>query len=209
MTTTPPTRTSTLTRSSALLWTTGGIAWLLAGLIASARLEPLWILADVLLLGGRSLLFIDGRRTGTWLPTRPATVGLGIAIGARLAFIVGEILDILSGTDDNAFLAVGAMGTAIGLTMFGIAVARRRSDAGPARLAPLLAGLYPFVAMFPILAITGEPPEIAIALWGVPLGLVGTAIAAANRRVHPTPTLPRVERRDPPLPSPIGSTGQR
>ncbi len=36
-------------------------------------------------------------------------------------------------------------------------------------------GLYPFVAMFPVLAITGEPSAVLIAGWGVPAALIGVA----------------------------------
>jgi len=43
---------------------------------------------------------------------------------------------------------------------------------------PLAAGCYPFVAMFPVLALTGAPLLPAIVLWGVLWLLLGLALQA-------------------------------
>jgi len=35
--------------------------------------------------------------------------------------------------------------------------------------------MYPFVVMFPVLAITGDPSSVLIALWGLPAAFIGFA----------------------------------
>lgn len=112
-------------------------------------------------------------------------MGLALAIGARIVFLAAEVLAAVSGDDDNVLLLLGALGTAVGLVVLGVTAARRRSGAvsGPGRFAVLLAGVYPFVVMFPIVAATGEPSVVAIALWGLPLMLVGLAMLGVGREV--------------------------
>lgn len=51
-------------------------------------------------------------------------------------------------------------------------------------------GVYPFVAMFPVLAITGERPDAMLSYWGLLMLAVGLAMArptTATRR----PRLPQ------------------
>jgi hypothetical protein len=37
-------------------------------------------------------------------------------------------------------------------------------------------GVYPFVAMFPVLAVTGERPDALLSCWGLPMLAVGLAM---------------------------------
>lgn len=162
------------------LWLAGGAVWLAAGLVDGGSLEAIWIVADLLLLAALVRLWRvgPGRR---WRPTTPATLGLALAIGARVVFLAAEVLAALSGDDENLLLPLGAVGTALGLLVLGAAVARHPAAGlrGARRFALLAAGGYPFASMFPVIAATGEPSVLAIALWGVPMMLVGLALAGA------------------------------
>lgn len=158
------------------LWLAGGAVWLLAGLVAGGSLEPLWIAADVLLLAAMVGLWLAGPGS-RWRPARSASVGLGVTMAARVVFVAAEIVSMVTGNDENVLLPLGALGTAIGLVVWGVAVARGQRGSGPWRYAPLVAGVYPFVAMFPVVAATGEPSVVAIALWGLPMMLVGLGFA--------------------------------
>ena len=91
--------------------------------------------------------------------------------------MLAEIVSAITGNDENALLPVGAFATAIGMTLFGIAVLRARTLDTPGRFAPLTVGLFPFVAMFPIVIASGEPSTLAITLWGIPIALLGVALA--------------------------------
>ncbi len=66
------------------------------------------------------------------------------------------------------------------LTTYGIVVLRRRHS-GAGRWSLLVMGLYPIVAMFPVVAITGEPSTILIAGWGLPAALIGAAGLSSAR----------------------------
>ncbi len=164
--------------ADAALWGAGGATWLIAGLVAGGSLEPIWIVADLLLLAAMVRLWMRGPGS-PWRPTRAATVGLGLALAARVAFLAAELVAVVTGDDENVLLPLGAVGTAIGLVVLGAVIARRGQGSGPGmtRLAPLVAGVYPFVVMFPVVAATGEPSVVAIAFWGVPMMLVGWALA--------------------------------
>jgi hypothetical protein len=81
-------------------------------------------------------------------------------------------------SDDTLFVPLGALTTGLGMLLAGIAIVRTRRWDGWHRFIPLLAGLYPFVAMFPILAITGEPPLPMITLWCLLWLLLGLAMHA-------------------------------
>ncbi|MGH3087954.1 MAG: hypothetical protein ACRDSJ_11630 [Rubrobacteraceae bacterium] len=71
--------------------------------------------------------------------------------------------------------------TAVGMTLVGIAVLRARRWVGWRRFIPLLVGLYPFVAMFPLVFIMSEPSYLSIAVWGIPWLLLGYAISSSAR----------------------------
>jgi hypothetical protein len=132
--------------------------------------EGLLIVVQVLLfVGVVGLIWSGAAGTGSL-----GRIGLGIALLGRVAFLVGEIRSFVSGVDDELFIPIGAVLTTLGLLLAGIAILRARRWGGWHRLIPLLTGIYPLVAMFPIVAVTGDPSELMIALWGlfwVPLGI--------------------------------------
>jgi hypothetical protein len=112
--------------------------------------------------------------------TRIGRMGIGLAIGARVLFVVGELHCLVWVIEDSPFLPLAAVLTGVGMTLAGIGVLRARRWSGWQRPVPLLTGLYPFVAMFPLLALTGEPPLAMIALWGLLWMAVGYAIVTTS-----------------------------
>ena len=128
-----------------IAWVGGGLAWIVAGLVRGGSEEPIWILADLLLLAGLLDLWSYRSLNGA----KAASIGLGLAVAGRVAFIAAEVIAAAQGTDDNALLPLGALLTAIGMTTYGITILRTHQWEGPGRFAPLAMGLYPFVVMFP------------------------------------------------------------
>ena len=187
-------------RTAALACTVGGALWLvvlMGDVVAHGTIydsatsyrvwEAVLVLVDVLLLAGVVGLAWSGA-VGDCLLGR---VGLGIALLGRVAFLAGEVHSVVQGRDDELLVPVGAVLTALGMLLAGIAVLRARRWDGWHRLTPLLIGVYPFVAMFPILALTGEPPALGIALWGIPWLLLGLAVRAeAAATVVARPSIP-------------------
>ena len=155
------------------------------GSAASYRVwESLLILVQALLLIGVVGLAWSGA-TGAG---RLGRVGLWLALLGRTSFLLGELRSFAQGKDDDLLVPLGALVTGLGMLLVGVAVVRAQRWVGWHRMIPLLTGLYPFVAMFPIIAITGEPSALMIALWGLlwlPLGLalyVEAGVAGAPQR---------------------------
>ena len=69
------------------------------------------------------------------------------------------------------------------MVVAGVAVVRARAWAGWRRLAPLAAGAYPFIGMFPF-AVAAEdgPPALTLGAWGAVLIALGVAARAEARR---------------------------
>jgi hypothetical protein len=160
-------------KATALAWLTGGVLWLVAGLANNGTHEAIWLVSDALIAIGIAGLWRANLHSGR----RLGIAGLALSALGRAAFVVAEIVSAVTGNDENALLPVGAFATAIGMTVFGIAVLRAHTLETPGRFAALAVGLYPFAAMFPIVIATGDPSGLAIALWGVPIALLGLALA--------------------------------
>ncbi len=164
-------------RRTGTAWLAGGTFWLAAGLLHADggwRFDTaavVWIAADVLLAVGLLGLFVL-RPHGS---SRAATVALALALAGRFAFAAGEVFSIVDGNVEGPLIPLAAMVTAVSMTVYGIVVLRRDRVTGPGRWSFVGMGLYPFVAMFPVLAITGEPSAVLIAGWGVPAALIGIA----------------------------------
>jgi hypothetical protein len=135
--------------------------------------EAAYVVVQVLVLVGL-LGFAGTHAEGS---SRVGRLGIWLAIVARVVFLVGELHCLLFVIEDSPFLPLGALLTSIGMTMAGIGVLRAQRWSGWRRWVPLLTGLYPFVAMFPVVAATGEPSLPAIALWGVLWLALGYAVA--------------------------------
>jgi hypothetical protein len=164
-------------RRTGTAWLAGGTLWLAAGLLHADggwRFDTaaiVWIAADVLRAVGLLGLFVL-RPHGS---SRAGTAALALALAGRVAFAAGEIFSILDGNDEGPLIPLAAMVTAVSMTVYGTVVLRRDRVTGPGGWSFLVMGLYPFVAMFPVFAITGEPSAVLIAGWGVPAALVGVA----------------------------------
>lgn len=164
---------SRLRVTSAIAWIAGGGLWTLAGLVAGGSMEVLWIPADLLLF----FALITTARLGLHERTKTGRAGLLIAVVGRVIFVLAEVLSVIQDKEQNALLPAAALLSAIGITLYGVGVLRAHRWSGHGRFIPLVAGLYPFAVMFPIVvASRGNPSETAIAFWGLPLAAVGAAL---------------------------------
>jgi hypothetical protein len=166
--------------AAGMLCLVGGAGWLANGLWAAGMGAPeggafvvaevVWVAIQVLLLVGVIGLALSGAVSGLF-----GLIALGVALLGRVDFVVAEMHSLAIG-EESFLLPVGAFITAVGMTLVGIAVIRARRWSGWRRFMPLLVGLYPFVAMFPLIAVMSEPSFLSIALWGVPWTLLGLAM---------------------------------
>lgn len=174
--------------TAGVLCAVGGAGWLVNGVLSLVISQPVgtpfviaevfWIVIQSLLLIGVVGLALSGAAPG-WF----GGISLGLALLGRADFVVAEVHSLIIGYDSD-LLALGALITAVGMTLVGIAVLRAKRWGGWQRFTPLLAGIYPFIAMFPFIFITGEPSMLAITGWGLLWILLGYALwtSAGERR---------------------------
>jgi len=163
-------------------WMAGGALWLAAGIAGAGHhgwrfdaVEALWIAADLLLLAG----LLGLRRIRPYRTSRAGDIGAGIAIAGRVIFLAAELVSVVQRNDENALLPLGALLSAVGMLVLGIAIARAGRWQGAPRFGPLVMGIYPFLVMFPLLVASGgDPPIAAITGWGVAAIIVGVAVLA-------------------------------
>jgi hypothetical protein len=181
-------------RMSDKVWTAGvlcaisGAGWLVNGVLSLVMSQPdgaafaisgvFWIIIQLLLLIGVVGLALSGAAPG-WF----GGISLGIALLGRADFVAAEVRSLIIGYDSD-LLPLGAMITAVGMTLVGIAVLRAKRWGGWQRFTPLLAGIYPFVVMFPFIFITDEPSQLAITGWGLLWLLLGYAIWSSGPVPH-------------------------
>lgn len=175
-----------LVRTAGLLCAVGGAGWLVNGLAFLVISQPdgaafvvsevAWIAVQSLLLIGVVGLALSGVAPG-WF----GGISLGIALLGRADFVAAEVHSLVSG-EESVLLPVGALITAVGMTLVGVAVLRARRWGGWWRFTPLIAGVYPFVAMFPFIFITSEPSMLAITVWGLPWFVLGYALYSTSAR---------------------------
>jgi hypothetical protein len=170
---------------AAVGWMVGGIAWVATGFAglgatdgtaAFYKTETAWLVVHLLLLVGLVGLFRSGA-TGelAW-----GVRGFAVAILGRIIFLMGELAALVVGHDDLFLFPVAAVLTGAGMIGGGLAVVRAGRWEGPLRYAPLAMGAYPFVAMFPVLAVTGERPDAILSCWGLLMIAVGLAMTRAT-----------------------------
>jgi hypothetical protein len=128
------------------------------------------LLQTLLLVGWFGILWSGALGTG-WF----GKVAFAIAAMGHLIFVLAEIHSLMLG-ELSMLLPVGALTSAIGILLTGIAVARAGVWQGWARWMPLLTGLYFWVAMFPFLVVSGGPNGFAIAGWGLARLALGLAM---------------------------------
>jgi hypothetical protein len=168
-------------RIAGVLCTVGGIGWVANALLTDVISPPnnsgafvitevLWIVIQLLLLVGVVGLALSGVVSG-WF----GGIALGLALLGRADFVLAEIHSLILG-EESVLLPLGALITAVGMTLVGITVLRARRWRGWPRFTPLLVGVYPFVVMFPLIFITNEPNILAIGGWGLTWLLLGYAM---------------------------------
>ncbi|MGH3087382.1 MAG: hypothetical protein ACRDSJ_08700 [Rubrobacteraceae bacterium] len=172
-------------RTAGLLCTVGGAGWVAIGVVSAfvGRIdgaafvvsELSWLVVQSLLLVGVVGLALSGAAPG-WF----GGIALGIALLGRVDFVVAEIHSLAIG-EDSILLPLGAMITAVGMTLVGVAVLRARRWEGWRKFTPLVAGVYPFVGMFPFIFIANEPNILAIAVWGLAWLALGYALYSTPR----------------------------
>ena len=163
----------------------GGLLWFLTLMVDVAATDVihhsaghfrLWVatllLMQLLLLVGLLGFARSGAVGAGWL----GRIGLGLALLGRAMFVLAEVQLFIEVDDYTPLLTLGAVVTAIGMLLAGVAVLRAGRWASWRRFTPFVAGLYPFIAMFPLFAATGERPTVMVALWGVSWLLLGMAL---------------------------------
>ncbi|CAN5793134.1 hypothetical protein BH23ACT12_BH23ACT12_19240 [soil metagenome] len=154
----------------AAVWGLAGVGWVTNGLLGLDAVdgtrgfyvtEAVWLPVHALVLVG---LVGFRRRARVIGESSWGRVGLHLAIAGRVVFLAGEVTAIAVGHDELALFPVAAVSTGIGMLMAGVAVVRARRWQGWRRLAPVAMGAYPFIFMLPILAVTGERPNLAVSL---------------------------------------------
>ena len=174
-------------KTTATLWGAAGVGW-----VANAALglgaadgtrgfyvtELVWLPVHALVLGG--LLGLDALAvTGD---SRWGKAGLRLAIAGRVLFLAAEGVSIAVGNDDVPLLPLAAVTTALGMLTAGAAIIRARRLTGWPRYLPITVGAYPFVFMFPVLAVTGERPDLGVTGWGLTfIGVAAALWTAATR----------------------------
>jgi hypothetical protein len=168
------------TRRTAVVLTAGGLLWATATLVGGVDggdrfvlAQSVWLVAQLLLLVGTLWLWQldlhDGRRLGV--------AGFVLQVLGRTAFVVAEALALARGAVQDDLLPVAALLTALGLLLAGIAISRAGRWDGPGRFVVLVAGVYPFVAMFPLAATSADGPPAAVLLaWGLLFAAMGGAL---------------------------------
>jgi hypothetical protein len=100
---------------------------------AFAISEVFWIGIHLLLLIGVVGLALSGVAPG-WF----GGIALGIALLGRVDFVLAEIHSLSIGDDTSFLLPLGALITAVGMTLVGIAVLRANRWGGWQRFMPLV-----------------------------------------------------------------------
>jgi hypothetical protein len=170
---------------AAVGWMVGGMAWVATGLIGLGATdgtggfyaaEAAWLAVHLLiLLGLVGMVRSDAVGGLAW-----GSRGFAAAIVGRIIFLVAELVAIVVGNGDLFLFPVAAVLTGVGMIVGGLAVVRAGRWKGALRFAPLAMGAYPFVAMFPVLAVTGERPDTMLACWGLMMLAVGLAMTRAT-----------------------------
>ena len=111
-------------------------------------------------------------------------IAFGIGVLGHLIFVVAEIHSLAIGTLSD-FIALGALVSALGILLTGITVVAAKRWQGWARWMPLLAGLYPWLFMFPFYFFSSNDPNgFLVAGWGLARLALGLAIRS-QENVYP------------------------
>ena len=154
-----------------------------AGSVAFYAFEAAFVITQLLLLYGFfGVLWSDGIGRRMF-----GKIAFGIGVLGHLVFVAGEVHSLAIGTLSD-LVPMGALVSAIGIVLTGITVLMAKRWQGWTRWMPLLAGLYPWLLMFPLIFISTEPNGYTIAGWGLARLALGLAIRAQAHDV-PAATL--------------------
>ena len=169
-------------------WMVGGAAWIATGLVGLSATdgtggfyaaEAVWLVVHLLILLG----LVGLVRSDTVGGLGWGAKGFLVAIGGRVIFFAAEVASIVVGHDELFVFPPAVVLTAVGMVVGGLAVVRAGRWKGALRFAPLAMGAYPFLAIFPVFAATGErPPDMVVACWGVTMLAIGLAMARTYGR---------------------------
>ena len=120
-----------------------------------------------------SSMGLFGGAFSLWKAGEP--LGFGAGRGRLLVPLAGAVCYILGAWMVLPFAPLGALLNGVGMLLVGAATLKARVWTGWARFAPLLVGSFPFLFMYPLLALTGHRPAAVIGLWGIPWLLLGLA----------------------------------
>lgn len=185
------------TKTTAVLWGAGGVAWVANGAVGLDAVagtggfyvaEAVWIGVHALVLGG--LVGLD--RLGVTGGSRRGKAGLRLAVLGRIVFLAAEAVAIAVANDEVPLFPLAAVTTGLGMLAAGAAVITARRLRGWQRYLPITVGAYPFIFMFPVLAVTGERPDLAITGWGLTFIGVAVALWTAGTRQLDAPRASRV-----------------
>ncbi len=111
-----------------------------------------------------------------------ARVGSGILLVGGTLFIPSELILMINLPLGRTLDGISALLMAIGFTLSGIAVLLTRSWRGWHRFTPLSSGLYIFLVLLPVMAVTDGPILfLTLGCWGIPLLLLGISLRAEAR----------------------------
>lgn len=97
--------------------------------------------------------------------------------------IIGTICHILSLKILVPFAPLGSFLYAVGFIIIGVTSIKAKIWDSWKRFTPLFIGLFPFVMMYPLLIITGNPPHHIIPLWGIALLLFGLSAWLRSKEI--------------------------
>jgi hypothetical protein len=191
-------------RLAGIAYMVGSVLWLVGGAVglaiwgtddvppgsaAFSTVEAVFVLIQLLLLVGFfGVLWSDGIGRSIF-----GKIAFGIGATGHLLFLAGEAHSLVLGTLSEELIALGALVSAIGMLLTGIVTLAAKRWQGWTRWMPLVAGLYPWLVMFPIFVIAAQTSSVAIVGWGLARLALGVAIYAQATVVSATTSVPRVK----------------
>ena len=130
------------------------------------------LIASIALFVGAYSLYKAGEPTGT---------------GSNRNFIfvsfAGAVCYFLSNWLILPFAPLGAFLNALGMILISFAGFKTKIWLGWKRYTPLLAGIFPFIFMFPLVIITKNRPAFIIGFWGIPWILLGISALQRSKEI--------------------------
>ncbi|MCF2502019.1 hypothetical protein L0663_01400 [Dyadobacter sp. CY107] len=104
-------------------------------------------------------------------------VGVSIAAAGAISYLVNYVFGYWLDLNTRMFVPLGAWLSGIGILITAVQVIIRKRWPSINGKFPLIVGLYPFLVMFALLIITGDPELVAVMGSGIPWLLLGFGLA--------------------------------